>query len=66
MKILKQFKLVQEYPGSPELGEVALELKATGGSTVGYILKSQIGSPDFKRLKPKDVENYPDYWKEMN
>ena len=66
MEEMKKFKLVREYPGSPELGEIALELKATGGRTLGYILTKDISAPDFKRLKPSDIENYPDYWERLS
>lgn len=66
MEELKKFKLVREYPGSPELGEIALELKATGGSTLGYILVKEIPAADFKRIKPSDIENYPDYWEKLS
>lgn len=66
MKLLKKYELVREYPGSPELGTLALELKATGGTTIGYIMAKNIKDPDFKKLKPEDIENYPEYWRKVN
>lgn len=57
---------MREYPGSPELGTLALELKATGGTTIGYIMAKNIKDPDFKKLKPEDIENYPEYWRKVN
>lgn len=57
---------MKEYPGSPELGDIVLEIKATGGMTLGYMLAKTISDPDFTKLTKEDVEGYPEFWKQLS
>ena len=49
---MKQFKLIKEYPGSPELGYV---LKPLNNNTNQYYFRSQY-------IKPED---YPEFWEKV-
>ena len=57
---MKKYKLIKEYPGSPELGEV---VKKVDSSTFYFYEK-----PDLCRIVIRKtlVDNQPEYWEEVN
>lgn len=54
---MKQFKLIKEYPGSPNVGEIATYREDIGD----YV----INNPYHQPLPKRSVENYPEFWKEI-
>lgn len=58
-KLMKRFKLIEEYPGSPKLGDVIEPLVNPGNtSKYCYIIGSHV-------LSAKAVEDNPKFWKEL-
>lgn len=62
----KSFILVQEYPGSPEINSVVLELKTFSNNTKGYILASDIQNIHTKIYSVQEIENFPNFWKSQS
>ena len=57
---MKKYKLIKEYPGSPELGDVCEERNIKSSFCYYFKGEKNIGIP-------KDqVENQPEYWEEVN
>jgi hypothetical protein len=56
---MKKYKLIKEYPGSPELGEIV-----EGGSSSNFYFYV---NPDLCRIVIRKtlVDNQPDYWEEV-
>jgi hypothetical protein len=56
---MKKYKLIKEYPGSPELGDVCEERNIKSSFCYYFKGEKNIGIP-------KDqVENQPEYWEEI-
>ena len=63
---MKKFKLIKEYPGSPELGQIALPYTDSKNQIVHYIVeRNQKKDCDFIALKMNWIENQPEYWEEV-
>ena len=63
---MKKYKLIKEYPGSPNLGQIALPYTNNKNAVVHYIVdrnnkKDSIYTAIFK----KHVEDSPEYWEEV-
>lgn len=64
---MKKFKLIKEYPGSPELGQIALPYTDSKNAVAHYIVdRNNKKDCDFIALSKKWVENQPEYWEEVN
>ena len=63
---MKKYKLIKEYPGSPELGTIALPYTGNGDRVVHYILEHTRKDCDYLALPKKHIEDNPDYWEEEN
>ena len=64
---MKKYKLIKEYPGSPELGQIALPYTDSKNKVVHYIVeRNKKKDCDFIALKIDWIENKPEYWEEVN
>jgi hypothetical protein len=64
---MKKYKLIKEYPGSPELGQIALPYTDSKNQIVHYIVeRNQKKDCDYIAILKKHVEDNPDYWEEVN
>lgn len=54
---LKRYRLIQEYPGSPVLGNICTKV----GKHHYFYQDDNTGQV----LNRNDVENYPKFWKEI-
>jgi hypothetical protein len=62
---MKTYKLVKEYPGSPEVGTIAKESSPKGGS-IAYQLPNgveYVESSANNNLFKQNIETQPEYWK---
>ncbi len=64
---MKKYKLIKEYPGSPELGQIALPYTDSKNKIVHYIVeRNQKKDCDYIAILKKHVEDNPKYWEEVN
>ena len=63
---MKKYKLIKEYPGSPELGTIALPYTDSGDRVVHYIVEHTRKDCDYLALPKKHIEDNPYYWEEEN
>lgn len=64
---MKKYKLIKEYPGSPELGQIALPYTDSKNQIVHYIVeRNQKKDCDYIAILKKHVEDNPEYWEEQN
>jgi len=62
---MKKFKLIKEYPGSPELGSIAYTSKNTlADAHYNYII-GEDGPFQCSWIPKKYVDNNPEYWEEI-
>jgi hypothetical protein len=57
---MKKYKLIKEYPGSPELGTVCEEREERSSFCYFYKEEQYLG------ILKYHVENQPEYWEEIN
>lgn len=63
---MRKYKLIKCYPGSPELGQIALPYTDSKNAVVHYVVeRNQKKDCDFIALSNKWVENQPEYWEEV-
>jgi hypothetical protein len=64
---MKKYRLIKEYPGSPELGQIALPYTDSKNQIVHYIVeRNQKKDCDYIAILKKHVEDNPYYWEEQN
>jgi len=64
---MKKYKLIKEYPGSPELGQIALPYTDSKNQVVHYIVdRNKKKDCDYIAILKKHVEDNPEYWEEEN
>jgi len=64
---MKKYKLIKEYPGSPELGQIALPYTDSRDKVVHYVVeRNQKKDCDYIAILKKHVEDNPNYWQEEN
>lgn len=63
---MKKYKLIKEYPGSPELGTIALPYTDSRDRVVHYIVEHTRKDCDYLALPKKHIEDNPEYWEEEN
>ena len=66
---MKKFKLIKEYPGSPELGQIALPYTDSKNQIVHYhyiVERNQKKDYYYIAIPKKNVEDNPEYWEEVN
>lgn len=61
---MKKYKLIKEYPGSPELGTIALPYTDSRDRVVHYIVEHTRKDCDYLALPKKHIEDNPYYWEE--
>jgi hypothetical protein len=65
---MSNYKLIKEYPGSPEVGTIAKESSPKSGS-IAYTLPSgvqYVESSANNNLFKQNIENHPEYWERQN
>jgi hypothetical protein len=63
---MKKYKLIKEYPGSPELGQIALPYTDSKNKVVHYVVdRNQKKDCDYIAILKKHVEDNPKYWEEV-
>lgn len=62
---MKKYRLIKEYPGSPELGTIALPYTDSRDRVVHYIVEHTRKDCDYLALPKKHIEDNPDYWEEV-
>lgn len=61
---MKKYKLIKKYPGSPKLGEIIVESKAS--VVQGYFINTySIEDHDSANFQLKNPEDYPEFWEEV-
>jgi hypothetical protein len=63
---MKKYKLINEYPGSPKLGTIALPYTDYRDRVVHYIVEHTEKDIDYLALPKKHIEDNPYYWEEEN
>jgi hypothetical protein len=63
---MKKYKLINEYPGSPKLGTIALPYTDYRDRVVHYIVEHTEKDIDYLALPKKHIEDNPYYWEEVN
>ena len=60
---MSRYRLIKEYPDSPELGSVVI-LRECGGydKYQGYCLEENFNDKEPWGYDPDSVENYPEFW----
>lgn len=64
--MMKKYKLIKEYPGSPELGEIALPYTNNTGRVMHYIVRHPEKVCDYSTIGKTVVEYFTEYWEEVN
>ena len=62
---MKKYRLIKEYPGSPELGTIALPYTDSRDRVVHYIVEHTRKDCDYLALPKKHIEDNPYYWEEV-
>ena len=63
---MKKYKLINEYPGSPKSGTIALPYTDNRDRVVHYIVEHTEKDIDYLALPKKHIEDNPYYWEEQN
>jgi hypothetical protein len=63
---MKKYKLINEYPGSPKSGTIALPYTDYRDRVVHYIVEHTEKDIDYLALPKKHIEDNPYYWEEQN
>ena len=58
--MVKKYKLIKEYPGSPKLNSIVEEFNLEHHRYYKLIDSKYTQTPHFT-----EIENYPEYWKEV-
>ena len=58
--MMRKYKLIKEYPGSPELGTICEERNRNGSFCYYFEGEKNLG------ILKNQVENQPEYWQEVN
>jgi hypothetical protein len=62
---MKKYKLIKEYPGSPELGEIAWPYTNNRGRVVHYTVRHPEKVCDILAIGKTVVEYFSEYWEEV-
>ncbi len=63
---MKKYKLIREYPGSPELGAIVQDTNPNNGAKDSYFsLNWGTGKQSFIVGKNHNCENQPEFWQEI-
>jgi hypothetical protein len=57
--MMREYKLIKEYPGSPKIGKIVCEQE----ETTYYV---EAGEGDIRIFRKETVENHPAYWAEVH
>lgn len=63
--MMKKYKLIKEYPGSPKLGEIALPYTDSKNKVVHYIVEHPSKDCDYLAISKKHIEDNSEYWEEV-
>lgn len=63
--MMRKYKLIKEYPGSPELGQIASPYRGSENSIVHYVVEHKKKDCDYLAIRQKYIENNPEYWEEV-
>lgn len=61
----RSFVLDKVYPDSPQVGAKVIAYKTVNNITTGYILASDTINPHTKIFSIHEIEEHPDFWKEL-
>jgi hypothetical protein len=64
--IIMKYKLIKEYPGSYELGAIALKRKESLSYSIRVTPEDSEGTFAWDYIRKEKIENYPEFWKKID